>query len=338
MDITVNNSRISKYFDLPKLGQTSRTEAFAQEDALHKRTIAVESNAYIFGIEVEVEGVPNAKINAVHRPYWTLTTDNSLRDNGVEYVSVPLRMEQIEGAIDQLNGSLPKTHTFSPRTSVHVHMNVRDLSLEQITNLLLIYTTMEELLFRWVGQDRDKNVFCVKLLDTEYADVYMRLQTDPNNTVHYWNKYTALNLHPIEEKGTVEFRHMHGTADKKRLITWINMLACMKTAAKKYNLLNLIKELHDMNSISSYEVFMLSIFGEHTAALRDGLRNLQPEMEDAISYIKLATIQVQAPTVQAVDPTPTATATRMRNATRLFTTQLDWDVPNRPANTITGRI
>jgi len=332
------------YFDLPKLGQTPRSEAFAQEDALHKRTIDVESNAYIFGIEVEVENVPNPIINAIYRPYWTLTIDNSLRNNGMEYVSVPLKMNQIEGAIDQLNGSLPTNREFSLRTSVHVHMNVRDLTMEQITNLLLIYTAVEEMLFRWVGQDRDKNVFCVKLLDTEYADTYMRLQTNPNDTVHYWNKYTALNLHPIEEKGTVEFRHMHGTSDKYRLMSWINILACMKTAAKKYSLATLIRELQEMNSSSNYEVFVMAIFGNYAQELLRECKGIQQEMEDAISYIKLATIQTPTPVVTPAPPTirplDTLRGTHPYAIPRpRDLNQIIWDDPRLFTNTATtGRI
>jgi hypothetical protein len=295
MDFTPNSNKISKYFDLPRLAQTNRNEVYAQEDATHKNTIPVENNAYIFGLEVEVENISNPKVTATYRSYWTVTTDTSLRNNGVEFVSIPLKMSQIEGAIDQLTTNLPTTHEFSPRTSVHVHMNVRDLSLEQITNLLLLYTTIEELLFKWVGHERDTNIFCIKLTETEYADSYMKLQINPINTVQYWNKYTALNLHPMQEKGTVEFRHMHGTCDKVRLLTWINMLACLKTAAKKRNLNSLIKEIQELNSSSMYEIFISKIFNEYTPELLPFRINIKSMMEDAISYIKIATIQVTPP-------------------------------------------
>ncbi|MDI9712610.1 hypothetical protein QM261_18990, partial [Acinetobacter baumannii] len=71
------------------------------------------------------------------------------------------------------------------------------------------------------------------------------------------------------------------------------------TAAKKYSLLNLINELHAMNSTSSYEVFVMDIMGDHARELLRGTSGIQTEMEDAISYIKLATIQVPVEVPQA---------------------------------------
>ena len=151
MEITVNKNRVSKYFNLPALNQTDRAEMLSKEDAFYSRTHTIINDAYIFGIEVEVENVPNPRVQYFHRPYWGLTADNSLRNNGVEFVSLPLKGYQVEAAPKQLANSLPKEHQFSERTSVHIHMNVRDLTIEQIVNLMLIYTSLENLLFNWTG-------------------------------------------------------------------------------------------------------------------------------------------------------------------------------------------
>ena len=133
MENEVNDSRISKYFNLPQLGQASRNTYFKELGKEYKPTLPIHNKNYIFGIEVEVEHVPNPRIDGT--TYWTMTTDGSLRNDGVEFVSLPIRMDQIEGALKQLQTNLPNDHEFSPRTSVHVHMNVRDMTITQINNL-----------------------------------------------------------------------------------------------------------------------------------------------------------------------------------------------------------
>lgn len=290
MENEVNNRKISDYFDLPNWSQSQRNTAYKQEDENWKPSIALASDKYHFGIEVEVEGVPEPFVRCKHRSYWDITQDNSLRNAGVEFVSVPLRGDQVENAVRQLQQSLPESHEFSPRTSVHVHMNVRDLQINQIMNLMLVYTVVEELLFGYAGDNRQQNVFCVRITDTEYVRNYRNFQIDPRQVVHYWNKYTALNLLPMESKGTVEFRHMAGTIDPEKIVNWVNLLACIKTYAKNTPITAILQQVHMLNSSSMYEIFLDEVFGKWAHLLMPKNHSLQEKMENAISYVKLANI------------------------------------------------
>ena len=282
MEIKSNNSRISKYFNLPSLNQTEQQLLLKDEDNLYTNTIPLVNNLYIFGIEVEVEQVENPQITFNHTPYWNITGDNSLRNNGVEFVSLPLKANQLEGALLQLQKSLPNTADFSPRTSTHVHMNVRDLSIDQITSLLLLYTTVEDLLFHWVGHNRDKSVFCIKLTETDYVQLFLSLQNDPRDTIASWNKYTAFNLLPLQSKGTL---------DIPRILCWINLLSCLKTAAKKKPLTQILQEINELNTSSLYEEFVRDLFGDYYSILTKDIYNLQAILEESVSYVKLAAIQ-----------------------------------------------
>jgi len=306
MDVKINKNQIKEYFDLPTLGQTTRQREFVAEDTCYTSTIPMVNPAYIFGIEVEVEGVPDPRVQHTHRSYWNLTMDNSLRNNGIEFVSVPLRAEQVEFAMIQLNASLPDTASFSARTSVHVHMNVRDMVIDQIKGLMLLYTAVEELLFDWAGEERVNNVFCVRLTDTDYAQTYRDFCNDPRQVVHYWNKYTAMNLHPMESKGTVEFRHMAGTADIIRVATWVNILSCLKVYTKKHSSTDIMEQIHQLNSTSEYEMFLIQVFQEYTKELIPRKFSIQEKMENAVSYIKLTNIakDVEQTTVpdRAIEP------------------------------------
>lgn len=291
MELKANTSRISKYFDLPSLNQTEQQQTLKGYDLLHTPSYPLANPAYIFGIEVEVENVPRPHLVPAAQMYWNTTVDNSLRNNGVEFVSLPLKAIQIEGALTHLQQSLPPSAEFSPRTSVHIHMNVRDLSIEQITSLLVLYTTVENLLFRWVGHNRDQSVFCIKLTETNYVQTFLDLHRDPRETVENWNKYTAFNLHPMQSKGTVEFRHLEGNIDIPRILTWINFLACLKTAAKRRPLMQILREVAELNTTSMYEVFVRDLFGEHVYPLLLGVVDLKNLLEESVSYVKLATIQ-----------------------------------------------
>jgi hypothetical protein len=341
MEIKVNPNKVSKYFTLPTLKFNEQCKLYKEQDAQYAPSIEMHSKHFIFGIEVEVEGVPQARIDCAYRSYWNITADNSLRNNGVEFVSVPLRATQIEGALRQLNSNLPQTHEFTPRTSTHVHMNVRDLTLTQITSLVILYTAMENVLFDWVGHGRDNNVFCTKLIDTNYVQAYIQMNNNPTDVVRSWNKYTALNLEPMTTKGTVEFRHLHGTMDIKRICEWINILSCMKTYALNTPLPQVIAQIEDLNSSSSYEAFVYQVFEQYGRNLIT--QNTASLMASAITYIKLATIfnephnvtPVQIPTDHDWVATPPTIALRFR--TRDIPTTVDNTTRVDPNIGTTGR-
>ena len=288
MGFDLNKNRISKYYRLSSLRQTEREEKYANEDKCWESKIPVVTPAYLFGLELEIENV-KAEPYAHYASYWTITADNSLRNNGVEFVSCPLRMSQIEKALRQLNYKMNPDIDFSPRTSTHVHMNVRDLTISEIQALVLVYTTIEEVLFKWVGHNRDNNIFCIKITDTEYINLMKSLHENFDSCISNWNKYTALNLHPIADKGTVEFRHLYGTNDIPTILAWVNMLACIKNYVKTYPLNTIMNIICDLNSNSQYEIFLFNIFGEYINNFElTNPRMVLELMEKNVTYIKLA--------------------------------------------------
>ena len=303
MEPSRNLNRISKYFNLPTLKQAALTEALKEEDASWAKTIKMAAPMFLFGMEVEVENVPDPVIRCQKQPYWTITTDNSLRDYGFEFITPPLRADQFEGALKQLNYSLPNNCRFTPRTSVHVHMNVRDLNIEQINSLILIYTVIEGVLFNWVGTRKD-NVFCIPIIDTDYVQNYITFVNDPRDMVESWNKYTAFNMQPVCTKGTVEFRHMYGTANVNVLLKWINILSKLKQFAKRYTLMQVKSTILELNSNSQYEMFIDDVFEDYAEELKRTTPNLQESMQHEVSYAKLATIKACEPERPVFEETP----------------------------------
>ena len=192
------------------------------------------------GIEIEVENVgwaENASWNS--RNLWNLTSEGSLRD-GIELVSVPLAGKNIDRALADADKffNLYTPH-LSFRTSVHIHLNVLDLTCEELQRLITLYLHYEPAFFRLHKEwDRSENLFCIPTYKSfEIQEAYRMLNHDlragrVSSSYLPW-KYSALNSNSIYEHGTVEFRHMGGTINTKEISTWVNILLRLKEAARE---------------------------------------------------------------------------------------------------------
>jgi hypothetical protein len=175
----------------------------------------------LVGIEVEVE---NLRLNQ-NPPsgIWIQEGDGSLRNNGAEWITRPIEARWAPYALRELLAdSLTQDCCFSPRTSTHVHVNCQDLDCSVVTDIVLLYACLEPLLYQYAGRGRIKNIYCVPIMDTSLL-AYASSNTLDSETSN-WSKYTGLNIVPIREKGTIEFRHMHGTFDHEKLSVWIRLI------------------------------------------------------------------------------------------------------------------
>lgn len=201
----------------------------------------VDKETFI-GIEIEVENVRVLPVSEEFRRYWKHKEDGSLRNNGVEFITPPIRGDLIPHVLNVFfreHKKLKNVLDFSERTSIHIHVDARPLSFEQIRTWVLAYSILEPLLFSVSSPKRENNIFCVPIGDTMFWGVFDRFLKDDSffevfiNT--YWTKYSALNLRPLVEEnnrlGTIEFRHMEGTSDEHKLLNWINYLLAVRSFA-----------------------------------------------------------------------------------------------------------
>lgn len=274
---------LSKIFTYPSMNIKKAHHA-AYENSLNPPVLGLVAENELIGIEIEMENMPSwAECNY----YWSAKKDGSLRNYGVEYVSIPLRAGQIEWALDYLDdrfdseGCLPD---FSPRTSTHIHLNVRDLTKEQQKNLILLYAIFEKHFFKFTTIDREQSLFCVPLYATYHTQNYERML---DNELPIWNKYLALNILPIMPNddtgtyGTIEFRHLHGTMDKYKIISFVNSILCLKQEAKKWKYNELKNFLAEANSTSAYGMLYNQVFGDFAR-----LDIVQYDFEYCISQLK----------------------------------------------------
>lgn len=234
------------------------------------------------GIEVEVENITNGvPISA----YWAHHSDGSLRNHGAEFVTVPLHVKQIQLAVEHLYECLKTNkYDFSNRTSIHVHLNCRDMTQDQVYTMVLLYAIFEKYFYSFAGQKRLNSIFCVPLFR---CNMVRQIKEVIYSFSPSWHKYCGINLLPLVDHdgqrayGTIEFRHLYGTDNKKELYDWINAILSLRYAAMNTITKDeLLKEIESMNTSSSYLHLFARVFPN------EKMRSNGKEFEECVSNIK----------------------------------------------------
>ena len=190
------------------------------------------------GIEIEVEG-RNLPRQEIFGKMWRVDTDASLRGESYEYVTPPIKLNELQKYLNRLNEAYTTCDsevTDSIRTGVHVHLNVQQLTLKQLYNLITLYFILEDLLVRWCGPSREGNHFCLRSRDAEFI-VFKLVESVRDFRVLDTDiiRYCSLNLYSLFKYGTIEFRSMRGTSDLSAIKDWVEILYSIHNAALTYH-------------------------------------------------------------------------------------------------------
>jgi hypothetical protein len=199
--------------------------------------IASLKNPLCIGVEVELEGADVSRMpESRHLSY---VGDPSLRNDGIEIVfNGPKGPKNIEQALIDLRAALTsQVFNISERTSVHVHINARNLTEQQVATLLAVYTVTESALYSMCGKDRYDNIYCPGLTNAAHLlrtirDFYKQKDFA---VLRRWPKYTGINLSRIGDLGTVEFRMHEGTADIARIRLWIDVISRLRSGSLTFS-------------------------------------------------------------------------------------------------------
>lgn len=184
--------------------------------------IPIRNGDVHIGVEIELESVdPQTMCNG-----WNKVEDHSLKNYGAEFTTHPIKAKFLQVHLENLFSSQRAPFTVSNRCSVHIHLNIRDLSSKQIKEFLKLYCLYERFLYI-VSGDRRLNNFCVPYYFNPY--VVDRFITTGDFSI-IKGRYAGLNMFSYEKFGTAEFRMHEGTTDVNQIIYFVNLIICLKMA------------------------------------------------------------------------------------------------------------
>lgn len=270
-------------------------------------TLPKEAGRYM-GLEVEMEqikfapGVETVFEEELYDPcipaslFFRTVEDHSLRENGLEFVSkTGLTKDQIIFGLQHLFTTdvfkVPPKNSI--RTSVHVHVNIMDMTMGQFKSMLLFYLFLEPYMFKISGQ-RYRNIFCQPVVNSSMP-IYALLASTGNHSflasLGVWTKYSALNLACARTMGTVEFRHHCGASSSKEISNWMCFIDLLFEVAKDYtNPEQLLKTilLHIHNE--TFDNFMSTTFNIPFEGYDEHTKTVLSELVDRsqINYDELS--------------------------------------------------
>lgn len=234
------------------------------EERKYGTSSSLVDNTTFIGVEIEVEG---KTFNTVRSYFsndghigesWDLHEDGSL-NNGAEFVfKEPWKGQKIITSLDVLRQFMERTGPYvaGHRCGLHVHLDVRDLSAAEILNFILTYLVFEKFIYAQIDPDRIKNPFCKPMIGSSYDRVINAIYANSGKMSEEHSlrklvefasssnvvKYTGLNLRPIGDRGSVEFRMHEGITNPMEIIRWINIILSLKKISKEWR----IDQLLDM--------------------------------------------------------------------------------------------
>ena len=224
----MENKKLNKLYDVQASlsGQVTRLADCSEKYGVLDKTF-FSSFVKPIGLEFEVEGLEpyltqylSSSPNNLLR-LWTKDQDGSLRNGGVEFISVPLVGENIDYALHELESCFQNLYklakrqpTSSIRTSIHVHVDVSEWGIVDVYRCMAFYALFEPLLFSLQPPERIMNPYCWEVTDMLPTSV----------GIHSGMKYCALNLAPIERQLSVEFRHGAFNTEMRLNRRWIQVV------------------------------------------------------------------------------------------------------------------
>jgi len=265
----------------------------------------------LVGIEVEVEKVPalykaeNTNLFSL----WRMKKDGTLRNHGMELISIPLDSARSVGAAlthlhHELEKGKLKGYDFSWRTSIHVHMSVLHFNIQSMANFSLVYPVVEGVLFEAFAPERKNSIFCVPFTETKmnWEAIHKILQEENGkapekfNFLSYivgtWridkNKYGAVNFSRMGDLGTIEFRHLSGTDDFEKISSWVSCLTRLVTFCHMNSPTVVRNTLFSLIDPVKRKPFLKALFGAEAAPMLEFSDLLEVGLKRAVLLLDLA--------------------------------------------------
>ena len=290
--------KIGEFFDLrdipkhvgviEKIDQRLKRFGKTHQDIFKNWNFSTPQQSEWMGIEIEVENASEFTGNfSCSDNLIMLKADGSLRNDGCEIISRAVDAKDLLATVGytytMLKACKKIMPNFSWRTSIHIHINVRELTQEEFLKFILIYLLFERGLFRYCDVKRRDGNFCVPLLECDgfVTDFFIELKRllksssrklDFKTLLKQWDKYAALGAFRIRDLGTLEFRHMPGTDDPVKIYGWVCLIHALCNAAKTMDTKKLLASIVELNTLSNYGELQEQVFREYSPLMPSTFR------------------------------------------------------------------
>lgn len=162
------------------------------------------------------------------------TLDNSKKCEMVSPICNYQDIETIQEIVRKLRAEGMKVNS---STGIHIHIDAKNHTAQSLKNLANIMSSKEDLLFKALAVDPEREIRWCKKVDENFLDkLNSRSKKDMKKIREIWynghdeadmhysrTRYRALNLHSVWQKGTVEFRCFNSTTHAGKIKAYIQL-------------------------------------------------------------------------------------------------------------------
>lgn len=250
----------------------------------------------LIGVELEAENGDTYNISDEVPSDCGVDEDGSLDDTGVEITTPPASMDRAEDFIKMSCKALTNCNFKATNDcGYHLHINFPEgrHSPKTLARLFRTVYAVEDILFDMLPRSRQNNIYCLELrknykfgefnakMGIDGFDNHWYKAKDNDDKCKNLNKkeikeilsgykhsnhdgagrrYTALNLHSVFYRGTVEFRYHSGTTDPNKVINWADIcLHIVQFVIKRYSE-KTVRKLNRTNKIKNKLPMFFRVF------------------------------------------------------------------------------
>lgn len=248
---------------------------------------------YLLGVELELENVNGAIVQDGPPRGWQVHIDDSLRNNGLEYVfSAPYMGEHAIQAVDNFF-AIDGNYTGGARTSTHVHVNAAVLTVGALRAIVGLSYILEDALFAALKMYRKWCGYCMPLTEMHQSRLRAILTSDNINSFHAYgikaaanaDKYYGLNVSSLRKHGTLEFRYFPGAPAKEELLSWMDYSTEIVKAGVRLEDVEVLKSLDTPQQLENFLMEVMPLWARRLIdsqgimPIFDRLNDLQCLME-----------------------------------------------------------
>lgn len=217
----------------------------------------------LVGIEIEMINNRTSPINNYIPRNWRRVHDGSLNENGVEFISPPFSGD--EDLVKQLSAiecGFEKSCSYVDEScGLHVHVDTRDFTHEQLFNLYHVCHSIEDWVYSIVIPSRKQSKFSEPLdfniestlQDTIYGS-YLLDKSVIKRDKYQCPRYKWANFHSVFYRGTIEFRCHHAVTSAEKIYNWAYFCQALVDYSKNHEPVS--DGLKILNAMSAKHVFI----------------------------------------------------------------------------------